>query len=427
MQLNEIKNIKISDFDYPLPQERIALHPLPDRDSCRLLVASAASAPQSLVFSDLERLLESGTFLVRNNTKVINARLSFRKPTGSRIEVFLLEPLFPSDYNQMFQTSGNCEWKALVGNLKRWKEGPLSTEIPVPGCGRPVTLTAIRKESLSGNAHRILFSWDNPSVNFATLVDAAGVIPIPPYLNRDSEETDKEDYQTVYSRWQGSVAAPTAGLHFTDELFQRLLEKGVETGEVTLHVGAGTFQPVKCETIGDHPMHSETISFSRDFLLRLSAAIRGNRPVTAVGTTSVRTLESLPWLGALAPALPAGESHINLGQWEAYRPLPAPVPELLDNLLELMDRQGKDTLTATTSIMIAPGFHWNVTDRIITNFHQPQSTLLLLVSSFLERNGEKRATRLPEENAGPAWRKIYDYALENGYRFLSYGDSCFFT
>lgn len=416
MQLSDIKKFHIADFDYPLPQERIALHPLADRDSCRLLKASASVPPESLTFSDLKEILEPGTFLVRNNTKVINARLSFRKPTGSRIEIFLLEPVEPADYNQMFQATGNCGWKALVGNLKRWKEGELSMDIPVAGFIAPVRLTARRGEPLPGNAHHILFSWDNPAVNFATLVEAAGVIPIPPYLNRESEECDNEDYQTVYSRWRGSVAAPTAGLHFTDTLFRQLEEKGVETGEITLHVGAGTFQPVKCETIGDHPMHTETISLTKSFLTRLAAALREGRSVTAVGTTSVRTLESIPWLATKC----IGDGPLSLGQWEAYNPLPDTPVNLVEQLIEYMDSRKLETLTATTAIMIAPGFIWNIVDRIITNFHQPQSTLLLLVSSFLERN------RKAPQDGVPTWRRIYDYALSNNYRFLSYGDSCIF-
>lgn len=412
--MSDIRDIKIADFDYPLPDDRIPRHPLAERDTCKLLVSRPDGSVEHHTFSELPELLPEKTLMVCNDTRVINARIRFEKSTGSKIEVFLLEPIFPEDYVLMFQAVGSCRWGCLVGNLKRWKEGPLVKMLDIDG--RKVELRASRIQPLDGNGQEILFEWDDPEVTFASVVDAAGYIPIPPYLKRDSEESDSDDYQTVYARVKGSVAAPTAGLHFTPRLFERLRNVGVDIAPLTLHVGAGTFQPVKSETIGEHPMHTEVFSVDRDSLMQIVDAKRHGRKITAVGTTSVRTLESLPYIGA---QLSAGDMSLHVGQWMPYteddREAPRDVVSDLQHIIRYMDEKGVDTLTASTSIMIAPGFHWRIVDVMVTNFHQPQSTLLLLVSSFLDRNPEE--SRLQ-------WRNIYEEALDHAYRFLSYGDAC---
>lgn len=413
--MNDIKNIRIADFDYPLPDEKIPRHPLRERDSCKLLVSRPDGSIEHHRFSELPELLPNDSVLVCNDTRVINARIHFEKLTGSRIEIFLLEPISPADYVLMFQSVGSCRWGCLVGNLKRWKEVPLRKELKIGD--KTVTLTAHKVKPLEGNGWEILFEWDYPEVTFATVVDAAGYIPIPPYLKRESEATDSEDYQTVYARVQGSVAAPTAGLHFTPELFERLKVEGVEIVPLTLHVGAGTFQPVKSDTIGGHPMHTEVFSVDRSSLEKLVEAKKLGRPITAVGTTSVRTLESLPYLGA---DILAGKEDLHVDQWQPYQEgqrMSADGVAELKAILDYMEGKGIDTLTAYTSIMIAPGFQWRIVDVMVTNFHQPQSTLLLLVSSFLDRKGE---------SSGEQWHHIYKEALESDYRFLSYGDACLF-
>lgn len=410
-----VKEIKISDFDYNLPDERIARHPLEVRDACKLLVSAADGGVRHEVFSSLPELIPSDALLVFNDTRVINARITFEKITGSRIEVFLLDPLDPHDYVQMFQAKGRCRWKCLVGNLKRWKSGPLSKTLEIDG--RNVILSATLEGDADGNSKIVAFSWDSDDT-FASVVDAAGYIPIPPYLKRASEKCDADDYQTVYSRVKGSVAAPTAGLHFTESVLENLREKGVDIERLTLHVGAGTFQPVKSETIGDHPMHTEVFTIDRCLIDSLITALREKRTVVAVGTTSVRTLESLPYLGA---ALAAGCESPVVGQWWPYGEFPYDNSLLedtvgsLEAIRDYMEKSGQGSLTASTAIMIAPGFRWRIVDMMVTNFHQPQSTLLLLVSSFLNRNVETET---------PRWRKLYDEALSLDYRFLSYGDAC---
>ena len=416
-----VKEIKISDFNYELPDERIARHPLAQRDACKLLVATNGSEISHKIFTDIADLLPSDSLLVYNDTRVINARIRFEKSTGSKIEVFLLEPLVPEDYVLMFQSRDNCRWSCMVGNLKRWKDQPLTKELTIDG--RKVTLTAVRHEAREGNAHDIEFSWNDDSITFASIVDAAGYIPIPPYLKRESEDVDNDDYQTMYARIKGSVAAPTAGLHFTPEVFDRLSQRNVNTASVTLHVGAGTFQPVKSEEIGGHPMHTEVFSVSRDLIQAIVDSLVSGRPVTAVGTTSVRTLESLPYLGL---NLLKGDDSMRVSQWQAYnddmtcRDIKKETIAALETLLGYMEAMELHTLTASTSIMIAPGFRWRIVDRMVTNFHQPQSTLLLLVASFLG-DGE------PEQGKVPFWKRVYDEAMDNGYRFLSYGDACLFS
>lgn len=415
--LESIKNIRISDYDYPLEDGRIAKHPLAERDGCKLLTCCGGRVGHAR-FRDLPGLLKPGDVLVYNDTRVINARIKFRKETGSVVEVFLLEPLAPNDYVLVFQSKGACEWTCMVGNLKRWKNGVLSKEIEVDG--KKVRLRAQRLGALPGNSHRVRFEWEaekGTDVCFADVVSAAGFVPIPPYLNRNTESSDARDYQTVYADAQGSVAAPTAGLHFTAELLEAVDRRGVERESVTLHVGAGTFQPVKSEEIGGHPMHTEVFSVTRGLLESIVAAMRGGRRIVAVGTTTVRTLESLPQIGR---HLTEGDYCMEVSQWEAYDDSGFSVEETvtrLEKIIEYMDGAGMEELVCRTSIMIAAGYEWRIVGGMVTNFHQPQSTLLLLVSSFLgnDHDGE------------PIWKKVYRAALaDKDYRFLSYGDACWF-
>ena len=413
--------IKISDFDYTLEDSKIAKHPVEKRDECKLLVRDAKGNLSHHLFKDLPSLIPQDSMLVCNNTRVINARMRFQKSTGATIEIFCLEPVFPADYAQMFQATGNCRWSCLVGNLKRWKEGVITKNIFVSSVGKDVELKA-RRVAPIGNSWEIEFSWDDDSLSFASIIESAGYIPRPPYLNRNSEATDSIDYQTVYSKIKGSVAAPTAGLHFTDEVLQNIVAKGVDMRELTLHVGAGTFQPVKTETIGEHPMHTEVFSVEKTLVSDVLSQLQKGGYVIAVGTTTVRTLESLSYLGALIMENPMiRQEQMSVEQWFPYQDRFADfdVADALKALLEWFERNKIEVLTASTSIMIAPGFKWRIVDGIVTNFHQPQSTLLLLVSSFVER--------LSEKSDEPQWRIMYREALDNDYRFLSYGDSSLLT
>lgn len=398
----DIKHIRIKDFDYPLPDDRIAKFPLPERDHSKLLVYRQGCVSEDH-FYHLPAYLPAGALVVCNNTKVIQARLHFRKETGALIEVFLLEPFAPADYEQMFQCRGHCEWLCLVGNLKKWKEGTLRLAVTMGGI--QVVLTATRLET-HATSHRVAFDWDNPQVSWAELLEAVGELPIPPYLNRATEESDKETYQTVYSKIKGSVAAPTAGLHFTDRVLADLDAHGLEREELTLHVGAGTFKPVKSEEIEGHTMHTEFISVGRRTLERL---IAHDGEAIAVGTTSVRTLESLYYMGAKLIARPdLSEEQLHVTQWEPYETHPeVTTVEALRALLDYLDRHDLPALHSSTQIIIVPGYQFHVVKMLVTNFHQPQSTLLLLVSAFVKGD----------------WRKIYDYALAHDFRFLSYGDS----
>lgn len=398
----DIKHIRIKDFDYPLPDDRIAKFPLPERDHSKLLVYRQGCVSEDH-FYHLPAYLPAGALVVCNNTKVIQARLHFRKETGALIEVFLLEPFAPADYEQMFQRRGHCEWLCLVGNLKKWKEGTLRLAVTMGGI--QVVLAATRLET-HATSHRVAFDWDNPQVSWAELLEAVGELPIPPYLNRATEESDKETYQTVYSKIKGSVAAPTAGLHFTDRVLADLDAHGLEREELTLHVGAGTFKPVKSEEIEGHTMHTEFISVGRRTLERL---IAHDGEAIAVGTTSVRTLESLYYMGAKLIARPdLSEEQLHVTQWEPYETHPeVTTVEALRALLDYLDRHDLPALHSSTQIIIVPGYQFHVVKMLVTNFHQPQSTLLLLVSAFVKGD----------------WRKIYDYALAHDFRFLSYGDS----
>lgn len=408
----KVKGITIHDFDYPLDDERIARHPLEDRESCLLLEADDLGNFHHMRFHDLSGLLDSDSIICCNDTRVINARIEMRKPTGSRIEIFLLEPIQPQDYVLMFQSTSQCTWNCLIGNRKRWKEGHLDKVLDIDG--REVTLSARIAGERPGNSFAVEFTWDSGDT-WASIVEAAGRIPIPPYLNRESEASDNDDYQTVYARMRGSVAAPTAGLHFTDRLIDEIKAKGIAFHPVTLHVGAGTFQPVKSDTIGDHPMHTETFTVAAATVQALIDAKRLGHKVTAIGTTSVRTLESLPYIG-LHIMKDSERPDLHVDQWEAYVTDDFDAVSALEALTRYMSQRSVKSITAATSIMIAPGFTWRVVDQMVTNFHQPQSTLLLLVSSFLGTDAEGKQL----------WRKYYNQALASDYRFLSYGDACFF-
>lgn len=400
---NKTQQIRIEEYDYPLPDERIAKFPLAKRDESKLLLYKDGQVSES-VFKHIADYLPAGSLLVYNNTRVIQARLLFQKATGARIEVFCLEPAEPHDYALIFQQTERCSWICLVGNLKKWKDGLLTKKVTIQG--EEVILSAEKKES-HGDSHRIEFTWDNPKYTFADLLDAAGVLPIPPYLHRETEKSDLVTYQTVYSKIKGSVAAPTAGLHFTPEVLADVDAHGIGREEVTLHVGAGTFKPVKSETIEGHEMHTEFISVRRSSIERIQKNLG---KIIAVGTTSVRTLESLYYIGVKLASHPdATSEELVVNQWMPYEAEnnQIPVAEALQHILDYLDRHQADKLVTATQIIIAPGYEFKVVRGIITNFHQPKSTLLLLISAFVKGN----------------WRTIYDYALSHDFRFLSYGDS----
>ena len=399
--MKNIQEIAIAEYDYPLPDERIAKYPLAERDTSKLLLYRGGEICEERFFN-LPGFIPQGALMVFNNTRVIQARLRFRKETGAQIEVFCLEPEQPADYQLVFQERSECIWQCLVGNSNRWKGGVLSQVINIAGVD--VTLS-VERVSSAATVNLVRFFWDG-GFSFAELLEAAGELPIPPYLNRKTEENDKNTYQTVYSKVKGSVAAPTAGLHFTPAVLSALDAAGVQRGEVTLHVGAGTFRPVKSELIADHEMHEEYIEVQRALLERLVAA---DGAAVAVGTTSVRTLESLYFLGEKVSENPAiEESELFVEQWAPYnREHTLSTVEALKALLLWLETKGLDRIHSHTRIMIAPGYKFRIVRAIVTNFHQPKSTLLLLVSAFIGAN----------------WRKVYDFALENGFRFLSYGDS----
>ena len=399
------KHIHIRDFQYDLPDERIAKFPLPERDHSKLLLYRHGEVSEDL-FYNLPHHIPADSLMIFNNTKVIQARLHFRKETGALIEVFCLEPIEPNDYALNFQQTRHSAWLCMIGNLKKWKEGPLHRAMTVKGL--PVTLTATRGEC-RGTSHWVDFTWDNEEVTFADILEVFGELPIPPYLNRKTQESDLVTYQTVYSKIKGSVAAPTAGLHFTPRVLDALKQQGVDLEELTLHVGAGTFKPVKSEEIEGHEMHTEYISVSRNTIAKLLAH---NGQAIAVGTTSVRTLESLYHIGLTIMEHPdASEEELHVRQWQPYElsaeKASIPATDALQALLDYLNRHQMEALHTSTQIIIAPGYDYKIVKAMVTNFHQPQSTLLLLVSAFVHGD----------------WRKIYDYALAHGFRFLSYGDS----
>ena len=399
--ISDPRHIRISDYNYPLPDERIAKFPIAQRDHSKLLVYRKGEVGED-VFYHLPDYLPQGALMVFNNTKVIQARMHFRKETGALIEVFLLEPAEPTDYELMFQTTGHCAWYCLVGNLKKWKEGTLTRTINIKQ--ETINVKATRGP-IHGTSHRIDFAWDG-NVSFAEIIDAMGELPIPPYLNRETQESDKTTYQTVYSKIKGSVAAPTAGLHFTPEVLADIDAHGIDREELTLHVGAGTFKPVKSEEIEGHEMHTEFISVRRQTIEKLIA--HGGEAI-AVGTTSVRTLESLYYMGLKVMQNPElSEEQLHVAQWEPYSEVrEISTVESLTALRDWMVAHDMEVLHSSTQIIIAPGYDYHIVKMLVTNFHQPQSTLLLLVSAFVKGD----------------WHKIYDYALAHDFRFLSYGDS----
>lgn len=418
----DTKHIKISDYNYDLPDERIAKFPIAQRDHSKLLVYKHGEVSDD-VFHHLPTYLPQGALMIFNNTKVIQARLHFRKETGALIEVFLMEPAEPTDYELMFQTTGHCSWLCMIGNLKKWKEGSLKRDFEIKGNKLTLSATMRRGDTLGSEAQEMVakdggtnywvdFDWDNDKVSFAEILEAVGELPIPPYLNRKTEESDKTTYQTVYSKIKGSVAAPTAGLHFTDAVLKDLDAHGIDREEVTLHVGAGTFKPVKSLEIEGHQMHTEYIVVHRRSLEKL---IKHECRVIAVGTTSVRTIESLYYMGVHLLKHPeANEEDLHVNQWDPYElsedgnlvdgitPMQA-----IQAIIDYLDRNGLEALHSSTQIIIAPGYQYKIVKMLVTNFHQPQSTLLLLVSAFLKGD----------------WKKVYDYALSHDFRFLSYGDS----
>lgn len=414
----ETKHIHISDYNYDLPDSRIAKFPVSPRDTSKLLVYRHGEISDD-IFYNLPKYLPQKSLMVFNNTKVIQARMHFRKETGALIEVFLMEPAAPTDYELMFQTRGECSWLCMVGNLKKWKEGSLVRTFDV--AGSTINFKATMRRDIidaksGGTNYWVDFAWDNPQVSFAEILDAVGELPIPPYLKRETQDSDKTTYQTVYSKIKGSVAAPTAGLHFTDKVLAAIDAAGVRREELTLHVGAGTFKPVKSEEIDGHTMHTEYVCVRRDTLQTL---LDYDCCAIAVGTTSVRTLESLYYMGVKLEANPdAAEEDLHVCQWEPYEKADGtPVDgnlidgitpqKAISNIIAWLDKNNLKTLHSSTQIIIAPGYEYKIVKVLVTNFHQPQSTLLLLVSAFLKGD----------------WRNVYDYALSHDFRFLSYGDS----
>ena len=397
-----MENINIEDYDYDLPEEKIAQYPVEERDMSKLLVYSK-DIISSDIFRSIDRHVPSGSLLVFNNTRVIRARLLFRKETGAAIEILCLEPLYPSDYTLSLGSVKPVEWKCIIGNLKKWKTGKLT--IRFIRFEKTYNLTA-EKVSAEGEEWRVKFSWDSSELSFGEVIESAGHIPLPPYLNREDESDDNIRYQTVYSSVKGSVAAPTAGLHFTDTVLKKLSEDGISSTEITLHVGAGTFQPIKTKNISAHDMHCEHFFVTANTIQLL---IKHLGHIIPVGTTSVRTLETLYWLGVQISGKNTDfKLPLTFGQWVAYQTDSSlPAEDALKALLKMMNERNILILEASTSIMIIPGYNFKIINGIITNFHQPKSTLLLLISAWI---GEK-------------WKEVYNYALENNFRFLSYGDS----
>ncbi|MBL7922818.1 MAG: S-adenosylmethionine:tRNA ribosyltransferase-isomerase [Bacteroidia bacterium] len=401
----EPKAISIRNYTYDLPDDRIARYPLPQRDEASLLVYKDSGILKGK-FKDLKDFLPGNSCLVFNNSKVIHARVIFNREGASPIECFCLEPYGRQSPDEIFKSHTSVKWLCMVGNAKRWKEEVLTKSLN--GKYGPCVLSA-RKTGESGRDRIVDFSWDNPSYSFSEVLEMGGVLPIPPYLNRPSEHDDEIRYNTVYAGMEGSVAAPTAGLHFTHELLAKLSTGGTQTLYLTLHVGAGTFRPVSGEYISDHEMHAERIAAGRDTIVQLSEACR-KKVMVAVGTTSARTLESLYWLGVkLNREVQPGNTFF-ISQWEPYTTSLTEFPpagEVFDKIVSWMDQHALTEITAYTQMMIAPGYSFRVLDALITNFHQPGSTLLLLVAALI----------------GDDWKKVYDFALANNFRFLSYGDS----
>jgi S-adenosylmethionine:tRNA ribosyltransferase-isomerase len=399
------RELDIQDFDYLLPEERIARFPLEERDSAKLLVYRRGEIATD-TFRHLGEQLPEGAHLVFNDTRVVHARLRFRTESDKPIEVFCLEPLSPDEHQRNLSHGTGVEWLCLIGNNRAWKSGPLTLRVDSPQGQWALQVERLERR---GDAFAVRFEWSPGDKAFGEVLALAGVIPLPPYLNRESTAADHERYQTVYARHEGSVAAPTAGLHFTERVFADLDARGIQRSEVTLHVGAGTFKPVKSETLEGHEMHTESLLVPRQALLALRSTLEKGAPVIAVGTTSLRTLESVYWFGAALHQGRPFEGHLSVSQWQPYETL-GPLPsarESLTAILDALDARGLDALEGHTQILLAPGYTFRLADGLITNFHQPKSTLILLVAALI----------------GEDWRRVYGYALDNGFRFLSYGDS----
>lgn len=398
-------SIAIENFDYPLPEEKIAKFSLADRDKAKLLCLSKKGEMVDTVFSELPTLLNKNTLLIFNDTKVVYSRLFFQKESGSTIEVFCLEPVEPHDIQLAFSETESCKWKCLIGNNKKWKSEQLSKSSAIGS--DIVTLTVSRIEP-DGNAWIVEFRWDKGK-SFADILQNMGVVPLPPYLKREAQEQDKTDYQTIYAKPEGSVAAPTAGLHFSDKTFSDLRDKGIKCDFVTLHVGAGTFKPVSTKTIGEHTMHTEKVCINKQTIEDLLSC--REQQTICVGTTSVRSIESLYWHGVRLLADNGCYRDMDVRQWEPYEnTADVPAKEALTAVLHSLEEDNRNTLYGQTQIIIAPGYKYRLVDGMITNFHQPKSTLLLLVSAMI----------------GDEWKKVYEFALTHNYRFLSFGDACLF-
>ncbi len=406
--MNGISRIDIKDFNYDLPKERIAQFPMEKRDESKLVIYKEGNISES-VFKNIHDFLPQDSLMIYNETKVVQARLLFRKETGAQIEVFCLEPVRPtSEIHQAFGQQSGIVWKCLVGNSKKWKSGRLEKRFDFDG--KEALLTAERVE-VKQSYSLIKFAWQPCRLTFSDILIHSGIIPLPPYMNRKAVEADKYRYQTLYAKSEGSVAAPTAGLHFTEDVFAALRKKNIRFEQVTLHVGAGTFKPVASDDIREHEMHSEQIYVEKRTIESVLKYHQKN--IIVVGTTTTRTLESLYWFGVKLIVDKIQPESININQWDPYKPeynKDISVGDSLNAVLELMERRNADVITGETRLMIAPGYKYRIPGIMITNFHMPQSTLLLLVSAFI----------------GDKWKEVYNYALEHNFRFLSYGDSCLF-
>lgn len=403
-KMSHPKTISIQDYTYNLPVEKIALHPLQERDASKLLIYQDGIIQQD-IYKNIAAYLPDDSFLIFNNTKVIKARLRFQKSTGGVIEIFCLEPHETiNEYSHVMNKKGAVTWKCMIGGVSKWKEDALELKLPVGNGQLAIRARLIEKIA---DAYIVEFSWEPADLSFAEVLESAGDIPLPPYIKRKTEARDSERYQTIYAKDEGSVAAPTAGLHFTEDIFKRLAEKNIQTDFVTLHVGAGTFKPVKAAIMQDHEMHAEWIDVSVEFIEKLITQL--NKTIVTVGTTSLRTIESLYWMGVKAHLQPDLQ-QLHISQWEVYEsPLAdcsIKAKDALSELLNWLKKNNRQRLFTQSQILIAPGYHFKIANAIITNFHQPQSTLLLLVAAAI----------------GNVWRKIYDYAMQNDFRFLSYGD-----
>lgn len=396
-----VDKIDLSAYDYPLPKNNIAQYPVDERDLSKLLVYKAGNISETL-FRNIGEHIPAGQLLIFNNTKVVRARLNFQKSTGAAIEIFCIEPVEPSDYERSFSAKNYVIWKCIVGNLKKWKSGKLKKQFFWKGA---LHILSAEKVNQINDTLEIRFSWDSHEITFATILETTGHIPLPPYIDREDTEADVKRYQTIYARIKGSVAAPTAGLHFTDHVLERILKKGIKTAEITLHVGAGTFQPIKSENISDHEMHCEHFIINRNTIEQI---LENFGKIIAVGTTSVRTLESIYWIGKKLVTGDNSVSLMSVDQWEPYSDDSlCSVQSALAAIIEFMDQNKITSIEASTALLIIPGYEFRIINGIITNFHQPGSTLLLLVSAW----------------TGSRWKDIYNYAMENNFRFLSYGDS----